>query len=110
MASMRSWLLAVFVLQLLWNVAGIALVGQAHAHAEGAYTVVSLADVQANEGKGLTDGAHGLADEVPDLSDTLLRRAPGACANLPHPAHRGQPSIGQLPPWLEGVFRPPTWA
>jgi hypothetical protein len=109
---MRSWLLAVFVLQLLWNMAGVALVGHSHERLgdKGVYTSVSLADVKLTEGKGLVDSAHGLMDEVPELPDTLLRRSPLKAGLAPAQGHRSPLGDGLPAPWLDGVFRPPTLA
>lgn len=109
---MRRWLLAVFVLQLFWNMAGFAVLGQPHAPAtaDPLSVAVSAADAQLHDGKGLTDQAHGLLDELPDLPDTLLRqRAP---ANLPAPApvHTGWVQNGSPDPLPRALFRPPQRA
>ncbi len=106
---MRRWLLAVFVLQLFWNMAGFAVVGQlqAQALADPLSVAVSAADAQINDGKGLTDQAHGLLDELPDLPDSLLRRVIIKAVASQAPAHTGWVQIGSPDPLPEALFRPP---
>lgn len=105
-------LLLVFLLQLFWNMAGFAVVGQLHAQAlaDPLSVAVSAADAQINDGKGLTDQAHGLLDELPDLPDTLLRRATTKWVAAAAPAHSGWVQMGVPDPLPEALFRPPQRA
>lgn len=109
---MRRWLLAVFVLQLFWNTAGFAVLGQPHAPAmaDPLSVAVSAADAQLHDGKGLADQAHGLLDEVPDLPDTLLRRTSTKTVANPAPAHMGWVQVGASDPWPDTLYRPPQRA
>jgi hypothetical protein len=109
---MRRWLLVVFVLQLFWNMAGFAVVGQLHAQAiaDPLSVAVSAADAQINDGKGLVDKAHGLLDELPDLPDTLLRRVRTKVVAKPAPTHTGWVEVGSPDPLPEALFRPPQRA
>ena len=106
---MRRWLLAVFVLQLLWNMAGFAVVGHGHEREAGERLSVamSVADVKATDGKGLVDLAHGLMDELPDLPETLLRRAPPKAIQAAAPGDSPRVSRGLPPPLPDALFRPP---
>lgn len=109
---MRRWLLAVFVFQLFWSMAGFAIVGHAHEREPGGRpsVAVSLADVKATDGKGLVDLAHGLMDELPDLPDSLLRRSPPRALALKASAD-GRPLPHGLPPPLPvALYRPPPRA
>lgn len=109
---MRCWLLALFVLQLVWNTAGVAVVGLGVEHERPAHLTVaaSAVDAHATEGKGLIDQAHGLLDELPDLPDSLhrgLQTLPMASPlhTLPLAMHRSKVSH-----WPFLLFRPPTMA
>jgi hypothetical protein len=97
---MRRWLLAVFVLQLFWNMAGFAVVGHPHVAApEGRNGVsVSAMDVFSTDGKGLVDRAHGLMDELPDLPDSLLRKVSTKAVTAAAPVH---------PRWVRSASPPP---
>jgi hypothetical protein len=109
LSVMRQWLLAVFVLQMFWNMAGFAVLGQLHASAvaDPLSVAVSVVDAQRHDGKGLTDQAHGLLDELPDLPDTLLRQAPIKTVAGLAPAYMGWVEVGTTDPWPETLFRPP---
>ncbi len=109
---MRRWLLAVFVLQLFWNMAGLAVMGglRAHPPADPLSVAVSVADALAVEGKGLADQAHGLLDELPDLPDTLLRRSDPTPLPAPAPVHTGWVHNGSPDPLPRALFRPPQRA
>jgi len=109
---MRRWLLAVFVLQLFWNMAGFAVMGHLHERepADRLSVSVSVADVQATKGKGLVDQAHGLLDELPDLPDSLLDGAPSEAARNLAPAHIAWVQTGSPAPLPEALLRPPQLA
>lgn len=109
---MRRWLLAVFVLQLFWNMAGFAVVGHLHERepTDRPSVSVSVADVQATHGKGLIDQAHGLLDELPDLPDSLLYEAPSDATRSLAPAHIAWVQTGAPAPLPEALLRPPQLA
>jgi hypothetical protein len=105
---MRRWLIALFAVQFLLGVAGFAIPDHivdmpvAGLAAPGADTG-STAPSQ----KGLADLEHALADELPDLPDTLQRHAAPALAHVLTPL-QAQWHAGNLPaPVLEEPFRPP---
>lgn len=104
--------MAVFVLQLLWNMAGFAVVGSLHERSPSDPPPVSVSvfDAQANDGKGLADLAHGLLDELPDLPDSLLRWTAHRWGPAPTPPHTTRLSAGRPPPLPVALFRPPPRA
>lgn len=106
---MRRSLLAVFVLQLFWNMAGFALVGHRYERAvtDRPSVAVSVADVQSIDGKGLVDQAHGLLDELPDLPDSLVCGSPCNAASGPTPTHMARVVKGAPAPSPEALLRPP---
>lgn len=106
---MRRWLIALFALHFLMGVVGFAIpdhvvdvpvagltAGDAHA-----------SDTPAPSQKGLADLAHALADELPDLPDTLQRHAAPAGAHVLAPALPQWRQGGLSTPMLEQPFRPP---
>jgi len=106
---MRRWLLAVFVLQLFWNIAGFAVMGHLHERqpADRPSVSVSVADVQSIDGKGLIDQAHGLLDELPDLPDSLLDRTPSEATRSLAPAYIAWVQRASPGPYSEALLRPP---
>lgn len=106
---MRRWLIALFAVHFLMGVAGFAIPDHVLEPA-----VVDLATAEADRiapsQKGLADLEHALADELPDLPDTLQRHSAPALAHvLTPPDTRWR--IGDLPrPLLEQPFRPPRLA
>lgn len=111
---MRRWLLAVFVLQLFWNVAGLAVPGPGHEHLAADRPALSaaalLAPAQTPRPKGLADPTHALVDELPDLPDTLLRPATTKANKGPAPAHAGWVHAGSPAPLPDTLLRPPQRA
>jgi|GEM_PF-4558801 hypothetical protein len=118
---MPRWLLAVFVLQLLWNMAGFPAMGQPHERAEaseqtstlasapasGQALVAAWADPSVQAARGPGAAANGLLDELPDLPDTLLRRAAPRTPAGPTPSHTGWVHNGSPDALLRALFRPP---
>ena len=109
---MPRWLLAVFVLQLLWNLAGFPAVEHLNPHAQQAAepSMTAGSDTQSPVARGPGTAANGLLDELPDLPDTLLRRAPPKSSAAPAPAHTGWVQTGSPDALLEALFRPPARA
>ncbi len=103
---MRRWLIALFAVQFLLGVAGFAIPDHI-VDVPVAGLAAPDAGSTAPSQKGLADLAHALADELPDLPDTLQRHAAPALAHVLTPLHP-QLRIGGLPaPLLEQPFRPP---
>lgn len=103
---MRRWLIALFAAHFLWGVIGFAL-PTLPADTPAVAAAASPPGAAAPSTKGLADLEHALADELPDLPDTLQRRAALALAHVMTPV---QPPwrAGTLPaPALDGPFRPP---
>lgn len=109
---MPRWLLAVFVLQLLWNLAGFPAVEHPHERAQAGEPAVTAgwADTQSPAARGPGAAANGLLDELPDLPDTLLRRATPKSSAAPTPAHTGWVQAGSPDALLDALFRPPPRA
>jgi hypothetical protein len=109
---MPRWLLAVFVLQLLWNMAGFPAVKIPHEPALAEWTLVTTASTNQHQqdNRGPSTAANGLLDELPDLPDTLLRWSAPKSAPMPAPAHTGWVQIGSPDALLEALFRPPSSA
>lgn len=104
---MRRGLIAIFCLQLIWNMAAYSVMGYDSASSAVPTVSLSVADVHATPGKGLIDKAHGLADELPDLPDSA---APRSTPRLIHPLEPLHPLVvpAGLPlPMLDGLLRPP---
>jgi len=108
---MRRWLIALFAAHFLWGVVGFALPALPDATPADTPAVAAAAALPvgaaAPSTKGLADLAHALADELPDLPDTLQRPATLALAHVLTPV-QPQWRAGALPaPVLDGPFRPP---
>jgi len=109
---MRRWLLAVFVLQLFLNMAGLSVVEPWHAPGPDHGQHASVAQTPAGtpvstKAKGLADQVHGLMDELPDLPDTLLRPAATKALAMSTPAHTGWVHAGADDPLPDTLLRPP---
>lgn len=109
---MRRWLIALFALHFLLGVVGFGIPDHIVDVPSASASPAGQADPQALNGsaKGLKDLVHALADELPDLPDSLQRRAAPALSHVMTPT---QPSatITSLPePVLAGPFRPPRRA
>jgi hypothetical protein len=107
---MPRWLLAVFVLQLLWNMAGFPAVEIPHKPTQAEWSSVSTAstDRQPQDNRGPSTAANGLLDELPDLPDSLLRWSTPKTAAMPAPAHSGWVQGGSPDALLEALLRPPS--
>lgn len=106
---MRRWLIALFAVHFLMGVIGFAIPDHiVDVPVAGLATAAEAeADTTAPSQKGLADLAHALADELPDLPDTLQRHAAPALAHVLTPL-KAQGHAGHLPaPALEEPFRPP---
>lgn len=107
---MRRWLIALFACHFLLGVVGFGIpdhIGLAPlaslADDESAKTSLLVAKTQ----KGMNDLAHALADELPDLPDSLQRRPTALLSHVMTPTRPHAP-IAALPrPVLDGPFRPP---
>lgn len=107
---MRRWLIALFSLHFLLGVIGIALPDRDPEPSMVAVSLAAGSDTAAPSQKGLADLEHALADELPDLPDTLQRHAAPALAHVLTP-RLPQWRPGSLPtPLLEQPFRPPRRA
>jgi hypothetical protein len=111
---MRRWLIALFACHFLLGVVGFGIsdhivdvprVGVGASAADGTAQPAWGAPI-----KGLNDLAHALADELPDLPDSLQRRAAPALSHVMTPTQPAA-TIAALPePVLAGLFRPPRTA
>lgn len=109
---MPRWLLAVFVLQLLWNMAGFPVMEHPYGRvqAEGVTVASGSSEHQPTPARGPGAAANGLLDELPDLPDSLLRRVAPKPSTAPTPAHAGWVQSGALDALLEALYRPPPRA
>lgn len=109
---MRRWLIALFAVHFLLGVVGFGIPD--HIVDVPSAAAAPLSDAAqaplSGSAKGLQDLVHALADELPDLPDSLQRRA---TPDLSHVMTPTQPpaTIARLPqPVLAGPFRPPRAA
>ncbi|MGX5650112.1 hypothetical protein ACWKW4_07650 [Hydrogenophaga borbori] len=109
---MRRWLIALFACHFLLGVVGFGIPDHI---VDVPRAADALIDAGANHPlaksqKGLADLEHALGDELPDLPDTLQRRAAPPLSHVMTPAQapadRGPPPA----PLLDGPFRPPRRA
>lgn len=110
---MRRCLLAVFVLHLLWNMAGVVIVAQPHERPDDALNAPlagSLAHDPSDNTKGLADQTHGLMDELPDLPDSMLRKATARTGSPLASSHAEWTGAGRADPLPDALFRPPQRA
>ncbi|HSX92890.1 MAG TPA: hypothetical protein VLG41_08215 [Hydrogenophaga sp.] len=109
---MRRWLIALFACHFLLGVVGFNIPDHIVDVPRAADALVKAAtsDPLAKSQKGLADLEHALGDELPDLPDTLQRRAAPLLSHVMTPA-RASTNVG-LPRWplLDGPFRPPRRA
>jgi hypothetical protein len=108
---MRRWLIALFACHFLLGVVGFGIPNHIVDMPSVSVATPDSTGPQAltlNLGaKGLNDLVHALADELPDLPDSLQRRTASAWSHVMSPA---QPpaSIARLTePVLAAPFRPP---
>ena len=107
---MRRWLIALFAVHFLWGVIGFAIPSHPVDTPAAASLAAPAHGVSAPSTKGLADLEHALADELPDLPDTLQRPATLAFAHVLTPL-QPQWHAGVLPaPVPEAPFRPPRRA
>jgi hypothetical protein len=108
---MRRWLIALFAVHFLMGVIGFAIpdhiVDMPVAGLATAAEAKVGTDSTAPSQKGLADLAHALADELPDLPDTLQRPAALALAHVLTPLQPQWHTSGLPTPLLEQPFRPP---
>ncbi len=103
---MRRWLIALFAVHFLMGVVGFAIPDHV-VDVPVAGLAAGDAEAPAPSQKGLADLEHALADELPDLPDTLQRHSAPALAHVLTPPDTHW-RIGDLPrPPLEQPFRPP---
>jgi hypothetical protein len=106
---MRRWLIALFAFHFLLGVIGFGLPDTVTDTPVSGLASSSF-DTPAPSQKGLADLDHALADELPDLPDTLQQPAAPTLAHVLFPL---QPriSLADLPlPVLDAPFRPPRGA
>lgn len=103
---MRRCLLAVFVLHLLWNMAGVVIVAQPHERPGDALN----APLAGSLAHGLADQTHGLMDERPDLPDSMLRKAAARAGSPLASSHAEWTGTGRAAPWPDALLRPPQRA
>ena len=113
---MRRWLIALFACHFLLGVVGFSIPDHIVDVPRAADALVKAASSDpfanplAKSQKGLADLEHALGDELPDLPDTLQRRAAPLLSHVMTPA-RAHPRVAGLPqPVLDGPFRPPRRA
>lgn len=103
---MRRWLIALFAVHFLMGVIGFAIPDHV-VDMPVAGLATGGTETPAPSQKGLADLEHALADELPDLPDTLQRHAAPALAHVLVPLN-AQWRVGAPPaPVLEEPFRPP---
>lgn len=109
---MRRWLIALFACHFLLGVIGFGIPDHIVDVPRAADALIDLAsnDPLAKSQKGLADLEHALGDELPDLPDTLQRRAAPPLSHVMTPA-RAPTNVGLMPwPLLDAPFRPPRRA
>ncbi len=107
---MRRCLLAVFVLHLLWNMAGVVIVARPHERPGDALHAPlggSSAHAPVGDTQGLADRTHGLLDDVPDLPDSMLRIAAVRASSPLAGSHAGWSGTARADPLPDALFRPP---
>jgi hypothetical protein len=109
---MRRWLIALFACHFLLGVVGFGIPDHIVDVPSASATSPAPAAASALGGsaKGLSDLAHALADELPDLPDSLQRRAAPLLSHVMRPTQPAA-TITRLPePLLASLFRPPRAA
>ena len=109
---MRRWLIALFACHFLLGVVGFGIPD--HIVDVPSLTSAAAAQASANPAqpgaKGLQSLAHALADELPDLPDSLQRHVAPTLSHVMRPT-QAPLSIGLLPsPAPDSLFRPPRAA
>lgn len=109
---MRRWLIALFALHFLLGVVGFGIPDHIVDVPSASAPTAGQADQQplSASAKGLQDLVHALADELPDLPDSLQRRSEPVLSHIMTPTQPAA-TITHLPePVLAGLFRPPRRA
>lgn len=109
---MRRWLIALFACHFLLGVVGFGIPDHIIDVPRAADALIDAAASEpiAKSQKGLADLEHALGDELPDLPDSLQRRATPPLSHVMTPT-RAPTDLGPpTPPLLDGPFRPPRRA
>lgn len=106
---MRRWLIALFAFHFLLGVIGFGLPDPAP-DTPVAALAPATGEAPAPSQKGLADLDHALADELPDLPDTLQQTAAPTLSHVLFPL-QSRLSLADLPlPAPDAPFRPPRRA